>query len=397
MSDTEEKRLLLKSAHLKGFKSIEDLTVEFKPGLNILIGKNGSGKSNLLEFLNAAFSVNSDDEIAYSFAALDYVSGTTSFTVSRERNRFKRQQPKLEIAEDYVIKVKSNEFTVYDSANSGLSYPEMFQPLLEEITGSIFKPNSTQVFPYLKQQLQPVLLEFDIPAVINFVSTAGTLHMPKDSSLPWEWPKTPSFLDGSLWNLELGYQSSDFLLENGRDVVIRSFKLSEAIVFNLNLFTPIKDLRLNEGFSIYETDKGVIIDNLRIDFLVNDNWVPWSYLSDGTKRLFYIITEVTHKKDGLILIEEPELGVHPSQFHLLMQFLKQESENKQIVISTHSPKALDILQHDELDHIMIARYDKEKGTQISRMDDQKIDKAQNYMKELFLSDFWLLSDLEEDD
>jgi predicted ATP-dependent endonuclease of OLD family len=42
----EEPRLFLSNVHLKGFKSIEDTSIDFKKGLNILIGKNGSGKSN---------------------------------------------------------------------------------------------------------------------------------------------------------------------------------------------------------------------------------------------------------------------------------------------------------------------------------------------------------------
>jgi len=40
----------LKKAKLKGYKSIKDAEVEFHDGLNIIIGKNASGKSNLLEY-----------------------------------------------------------------------------------------------------------------------------------------------------------------------------------------------------------------------------------------------------------------------------------------------------------------------------------------------------------
>jgi len=37
--------------HLKGYKSIIDTEVELHPGLNIIIGPNGSGKTNFLEYL----------------------------------------------------------------------------------------------------------------------------------------------------------------------------------------------------------------------------------------------------------------------------------------------------------------------------------------------------------
>jgi AAA15 family ATPase/GTPase len=48
---TKELSFYLKKVNLKGFKSIESLTVELENGLNILIGKNLSGKSNFLEGL----------------------------------------------------------------------------------------------------------------------------------------------------------------------------------------------------------------------------------------------------------------------------------------------------------------------------------------------------------
>ena len=44
--------------HLKGYKSIRDLSVDLKQGLNIIIGANGSGKTNFMEFLNAAYELN---------------------------------------------------------------------------------------------------------------------------------------------------------------------------------------------------------------------------------------------------------------------------------------------------------------------------------------------------
>ncbi|RYY17244.1 MAG: hypothetical protein EOO04_25705 [Chitinophagaceae bacterium] len=44
-----EQPYYLQRAHIKDFRSIRDAAVEFKPGLNIIIGANGSGKTNFLQ------------------------------------------------------------------------------------------------------------------------------------------------------------------------------------------------------------------------------------------------------------------------------------------------------------------------------------------------------------
>ncbi len=164
---------------------------------------------------------------------------------------------------------------------------------------------------------------------------------------------------------------------------------------NLNLYTPIQDFRFNEGFSVkINKDNEVFINYLRLEFLVNDEWLDWQQLFDGTKRLFYIVAEVTAQEDSIILLEEPELGVHPHQLFKLMTFLKEQSNHKQIILTTHSPEVLNILTYDELDRIVVAEMT-EKGTKMRHLTEKQVKKAQKYMAtELSLGDYWMHSDLE---
>jgi hypothetical protein len=64
-------------------------------------------------------------------------------------------------------------------------------------------------------------------------------------------------------------------------------------------------------------------------------------------------------------------------------------------MSTHSPEALNILNENELQNIIVTKYDKKKGSTMSHLGKKQIEKAKAYMKELDLSDYWLSSDLEE--
>jgi predicted ATPase len=79
-----------------------------------------------------------------------------------------------------------------------------------------------------------------------------------------------------------------------------------------------------------------------------------------------------------------------------MNFLKEQSEEKQIIISTHAPKALDHLNQNELNSIILTSYDLKKGTKMRHLNADEVKKAKLYMKEVgFFSDYWLMSDLEE--
>ncbi len=45
-------KLYLKNVYLDNYKTINKFSTEFKDGLNIIIGKNGSGKTNFFEYMN---------------------------------------------------------------------------------------------------------------------------------------------------------------------------------------------------------------------------------------------------------------------------------------------------------------------------------------------------------
>jgi hypothetical protein len=174
----------------------------------------------------------------------------------------------------------------------------------------------------------------------------------------------------------------------------------------IGLYSPITSIRLNPDFNIIRESESQkqTVTNFYLEFLVDQSWLPFNLLSDGTKRLFYIISELLStyheifSKDSdlnIVLLEEPELGIHPHQLHQLMQFIKEQSKEKQIILTTHSPQVLDAIEPDELDRIIICHSEPKNGTQLNHLTDEQIKKAKKYMtSEAFLSDYWRFSDLE---
>jgi AAA15 family ATPase/GTPase len=394
MSDL--KPLYLTKLHLKGYKSIIDCEFEINKGLNILIGKNGAGKSNLFDsienvlnpstsksnfkFSNFIFLTEDENsfEIEYERIAIDIISKLDDLTI-----------PKFNIKRKLFINQDLKHEGFSDSFTSEIITFQSKEYVISRSIGSFFVEIGYK-FPW------PLYMKFGFPENLDCIEKAGIIEIDLNGGI-WYKPKTLNFLNNLFWRAELSMQ-----LENGtsslltRETIKDELIIPENIILNLNKYSPIKSLRFNTNINIYEDDNQLLIENLKIEFLVNDTWLSYSQLSDGTKRLFYIITEITAKESGLILIEEPELGIHPHQFSLLMDFIKKESETKQIIISTHSPKALDHLDKDELDNILIASYEKSEGTQVRHLTIEEKEHAANYREDVgFLSDFWLYSSLEE--
>ena len=73
-------------------------------------------------------------------------------------------------------------------------------------------------------------------------------------------------------------------------------------------------------------------------------------VSDGTIRLLALMVIATwsSRHSSLLAIEEPENGLHPHLSEHTVSLLREASERRQIIVTTHNPSFLDFLQPDEV-------------------------------------------------
>jgi len=65
-------------------------------------------------------------------------------------------------------------------------------------------------------------------------------------------------------------------------------------------------------------------------------------LSDGTLRFLFLLTVMANPTPApIIAIDEPETGLHPSMLPLLAEFSVDAAKKSQIIMTTHSPQLLD--------------------------------------------------------
>lgn len=128
--------------------------------------------------------------------------------------------------------------------------------------------------------------------------------------------------------------------------------------------------RLAERFDGYETH----VEGSTIQlFLQEGDWViPATRLSDGTLRYLCLLAILLHPAPPpLIVLEEPELGLHPDILPTLAELLKGASEQTQVVVTTHSDILVDALS-DRPDALVIC--EKVDGaTRMRRLDPERME------------------------
>jgi len=107
-------------------------------------------------------------------------------------------------------------------------------------------------------------------------------------------------------------------------------------------------------------------------------------LSDGTLRFICLATLLLQPIELLpdtILIDEPELGLHPYAINILADMIKQVAEKKQVIVSTQS---VELLNNFSPEDIIIAEREKEASI-FKRLDDTQL---AHWLEEYTLGELW---------
>ena len=115
-----------------------------------------------------------------------------------------------------------------------------------------------------------------------------------------------------------------------------------------------------------------------------DDYFDASSLSDGTLRFMALATLFLQPKryrPSVILVDEPELGMHPYAITLLASLMKQASTETQVIVSTQSSLLLD---HFEPEEVLVA--DRIDGaTQLTGLDSSELD---SWLEDYSLGQLW---------
>jgi predicted ATPase len=132
-------------------------------------------------------------------------------------------------------------------------------------------------------------------------------------------------------------------------------------------------------------------DNIKLEWRHkgSDQYFDASSLSDGTLRFIALATLFLQPeafRPSVILVDEPELGLHPYAIELLASLIRQASVETQVIVSTQSSLLLD---HFEPEDVLVA--DRVEGsTQITHLDSDRLTK---WLKNYSLGQLWEKNEL----
>lgn len=349
---------------IEGYKSIKSLDLELKP-INILIGSNGVGKSNFISFFKLVNNI-------YEQRLQYYVKKQ-----SGANNLLYFGRKITEHIKGYLEFDNRNAYDFHLEANTNDNLFISDYGLFNKEKGSQFSTKGWYPTTITSFKDESDLLSHES------VNTIG-------SYIIWYLKKFKiyHFHDtGETSSLRTSCQVNDnkYLKENGSNLPAFLYYLQEKhpksfhrIEKTIQSIAPYFERFELQPFWLDEN----IIELEWKEHNQPEGYFNASHFSDGTLR-FIALTTLLMQPDlpQTIIIDEPELGLHPFAINILCGLIRKASTKSQIIISTQSVNFVDNFEPEEI--ITVDRIDNE--SVFSRLKSEDL--------ENWLSDYYTIGDL----
>ena len=345
----------LKSITIKGFKSIASIeNLELRP-INLIIGANGSGKSNFIEVFSLVRAIH---------------SGWLDEYVTKARGAQRLLHFGSKVTDQILIALKY-DFGSYSAELLFVSVDDLWLKHEDYRVGN--DPPIGQEGSSISDLHQLVWAKerdrFSHFVDYHFHDTGPTSPLKRTAEINdnRDLRQDGSNLAAFLYFLRLKHPDSYSLIRRTVQRVAPFFDDFQ-----------LEPLRLN--------DQTIQLEWRHVG---SDAYFDASSLSDGTLRFMALATlflQPEELRPSVILVDEPELGLHPYAITLLASLVKQASVTSQVILSTQSPSLLD---HFEPEDVLVA--DRVNGsTQLRRLESEPL--AQ-WLEDYSLGQLWEKNEL----
>ena len=354
---------------IKGFKSIASIEKLALRPINVVIGPNGSGKSNFIgvfSFLHAIREGRLQDYVRKAGGAenlLHFGSKATQEIVIRVSFL-------EEVNQYYLILKPSGDDSLYPAIEIVSFWDKHHpQPYTDSLASRENGREAGISNPDLKRTPDWVRTRLGRWRLYHVHDTSESSPMRKTAQLNDNAYLRPdgSNLPAFLYLLKVKHPDSYGLIRRSIQQVTPFF----------DDFTLAPDA-LNESTI-----------RLAWKHKHSDQYFGAAAISDGTLRFITLATlllQPAQYHPSVIVVDEPELGLHPTAITFLAAMVKQASQQTQVILSTQSSLLLD---HFEPEDVLVAeRVDG--GTTFQRLDTERL---ASWLEEYSLGQLWEKNEL----
>ncbi len=351
--------LKLKNVRLSGFKSIgKETHIPFCEDVTVFIGANGVGKTNFISFfqlLNQLLAQQLQTYVATKGGANTFLHFGAKITDTIEAKLDFSTEKEVTEYSFYLKYAADKLFLSYEAIVAG--EPETIFDIFKHIstfpqyeTGLRYYAVNAHENPDTAAKLSELRAALDGIKYFHLHDTSDTAKI-----------KLSSLVENNAYLMHDCGNLAAFLLylqKNKAQYYSRIVKHIQAIM------PQFGDFELQQR----ETDRYCAL-NWRDK---KGNFFAAHQISDGSLRFMALATLLLQPKDTLpsiIIIDEPELGLHPVALGYLKSMIYTASEHSQVVLATQSSRLLDEF---DADNIVVVERDADESTTFRQLDSETL-------------------------
>jgi putative ATP-dependent endonuclease of OLD family len=350
--------MYLSSVEIKNFRSLEELKVEFRPGLNVIVGRNNTGKTNLLQAIRHALGPNASRGEALWLERDDFYKDSIGAAMDRTISVVLTFSGLTETQRAHFYEIV--DFDLADLGQSKAiirfeaSWPEgKRQPTIKR-TGGPLTAEHAEVPTRLLESLPITFL----PALRNAAASLAPGYRSRLALLLRDLAERKG--GSTKEDIENIYTKANEELEQ-RPLISET---------TISLQATTRDLAGTDYTASAITAAEIEFEKILRTLQVQMSEAPIGALDAnglGYNNLLYMAVVLEHLKEPepdespLFLIEEPEAHLHPQLTMLLADYLANKTPGAsapQTIVTTHSPTLAASVPPNRL-HVLFTR----KGTQ----------------------------------
>jgi len=364
--------------------------------LNVLIGPNASGKSNLIEAIGLLRAMPKDiaaavregggigewlwkggreNPVAEIEAVVDYSEGQMPL---RYQICFTMVGQRLEVVNETIAEVnrQGDVYFAYEDESTAVLNPSVYDPETNtRIEGDKYLYKGTS----LKRD-QSILSQIKAPVQYPQLAYLGnqfsnmrlyrswTMGLAAETRKPQPADMPTDFLEEDASNL--GLVLNDLEHHGVKSLVIDQLK---------KFYGAASDITIKiygNTVQIYIREQGL------------GQPIPANRLSDGTLRYLCLLAVLCHPTPPpLICIEEPELGLHPDILPTIAELLLEASQRTQLIVTTHSADLVSALTPES---VLVCERDESKGSRLRRLEPELLEE---WLKDFSLGSLWRMGEI----